>query len=264
MGYPQMMILILVQLLGIWPILGSQEIYKTKQHIGLKTLVDDFSNIIDKPTTEYIELNLEYEDAFDREASGVYKLIPYYLKIYPKDDHQDRFIIQQNPFSGEFQLVKIYNYIHRKNVRSLFHPTKQLPQKNDLSTINTLHKYQTNVKALAEKNLRLIEEIQNTKKQSHILKENLQSKEKQLHKNMEQQKTKMKEMKLELEEEMFQLKLKKKENEQTIYDLQQKLEPKQFLINEQKTMIEKFQLELSQLKYENVWLKDENLNLTNQ
>jgi len=84
---------------------------------------------------EYFDLNLDYEDAFDREATGVYKLIPYYMKIYPDDNHQDRFIIQQNPFNGEFQLVKIYNYIHRKSVRSLFHPNQEIPQKKDLTKI---------------------------------------------------------------------------------------------------------------------------------
>ena len=82
---------------------------------------------------------MDFEDAFDREASGVYKLIPYYMKIDPKDtNHGDRFIIQQNPFNGEFQLIKIFNYIYRKNVRSLFHSNKEIPQKKDLTTIVTI------------------------------------------------------------------------------------------------------------------------------
>merc|ERR1712034_46394 len=179
-------------------------------------------------------------------------------------NHGNRFIIQQNPFNDEFQLVKIFNYIYRKNVRSLFHPNKEIPQKKDLTTINCFHKYQTNVKALAEKNIQLIEEIQSTKKQSNNFKENLHSKEKQFQKNMEQEKRKMKEKKFKLKEQIFQLKLKSIDNEQTIYDLQQTMEPKQSLINEQKIMIEKLQLELSQLKYEKECLQDENSNLTNQ
>jgi len=254
-----------IQVLGIWLVLGSEDIYRTKQHHGLNDLVHDFSNIIQKPAAKFIDLNLDFEDAFDREASGVYKLIPYYMKIYPKDtNHGDRFIIQQNPFNGEFQLIKIFNYIYRKNVRSLFHPNKEIPQKKDLTTINSLHKYQTNMKALAKKNITLIEEIQKTKERSNNFKKNLQNKEKNLHENMEQEKRKMKEKKLKLKKENFQLKLKNKENEQNIYALQQTLAPKQSLIDEQKIMIEKLQLELSHLKYEKDCLKDENLNLTNQ
>merc|ERR1711925_57142 len=260
-----MVILIFVQFLGICFVMGSEQIYRTKQHHGLNDLVRDFSNIIQKPATKFIDLNLDFEDAFDREASGVYKLIPYYMKIHPKDtNHGDRFIIQQNPFNGEFQLIKIFNYIYRKNVRSLFHPNKEIPQKKDLTTINSLHKYQTNMKALAKKNITLIEEIQKTKERSNNFKKNLQNKEKNLHENMEQEKRKMKEKKLKLKKENFQLKLKNKENEQNIYALQQTLAPKQSLIDEQKIMIEKLQLELSHLKYEKDCLKDEILNLTNQ
>jgi len=254
-----------IQVLGIWLVLGSEDIYRTKQHHGLNDLVHDFSNIIQKPAAKFIDLNLDFEDAFDREASGVYKLIPYYMKIYPKDtNHGDRFIIQQNPFNGEFQLIKIFNYIYRKNVRSLFHPNKEIPQKKDLTTINFLHKYQTNMKALAGKNIRLIEEIQKTKEKGQNLKNNLQSKEKHLHENMEQEKKNMKEKKLKLKEEIFQLKLINKENEQKIYDLRQTLDPKQSLIDEQKIMIEKLKLELSQLNYEKECLQDENSNLTSQ
>merc|ERR1712034_108450 len=205
MGYSCMVILIFVQFLGICFVMGSEQIYRTKQHHGLNDLVRDFSNIIQKPATKFIDLNLDFEDAFDREASGVYKLIPYYMKIHPKDtNHGDRFIIQQNPFNGEFQFIKIFNYIYRKNVRSLFHPNKEIPQKKDLTTINSFHKYQTNVKALAEKNRKLIEEIQKTKKKSNNFKENLQSKEKHLHEDVEQEKIKMKEKKLKLKEEIFQ------------------------------------------------------------
>merc|ERR1712034_291705 len=130
--------------------------------------------------------------------------------------------------------------------------------------LNSLRKYQTNVKALAETNLKLIEEIQKTKKQSNNLKDHLQSKEKHLHGDMEQEKRKMKEKKFKLKEEIFQLKLINKENEQKYYDFEKTLGPKQSLIDEQKITIEKLQLELSHLKYEKDCLKDENLNLTNQ
>jgi len=93
MVHSSMVILIFVQFLGICFVIGTEQIYRTKQHHSLNDLVHDFSNIIQKPTAEFIDLNLDFEDAFDREASGVYKLIPYYMKIYPKDNHQDRFII---------------------------------------------------------------------------------------------------------------------------------------------------------------------------
>jgi len=157
MTYTYMLVLIFVHLRGICFVSGSQNIYRTKQHHRLNDLVRDFSNIIQKPAAEFIDLSLEHEDAFDREATGIYKLIPYYVKIYPKDtNHGDRFIIQQNPFNDEFQLVKIFNYINHKNVRSLFHPNKEVEQKKDLTTINCFLKYQTNVKALAEKNIQLI------------------------------------------------------------------------------------------------------------
>merc|ERR1712034_245667 len=176
-------------------------------------------------------------------------------------NHGNRFIIQQNPFNDEFQLVKIFNYINHKNVRSLFHPNKEVEQKKDLTTINCFHKYQTNVKALAEKNIKLIEEIQNTNEKSNNLQENLQSKEKHLHEDVEQEKIKMKEKKLKLKEEIFQLKLQNKENEQKYYDFEKTLGPEQSLIDEQKIRIEKLQLELSHLKYEKDCLKKENENL---
>jgi len=250
---------------GICLVLSSKDIYGTKQHFyGLNDLAHDFSNVIQKPAAEFIDLNLENEDAFDREASGVYKLIPYYVKIYPNDNHQDRFIIHQNPFNGEFQLVKIFDYINRKKVRALFHPYKEILQKKDKSTINSLQKYQTNVKALAEKNEKLNIEIQETKEKAKYFKENLQRKEKKFEEKIKNEDERIKQKELKIDEDLIQLELKNKENEQKIYNLQQELESRQSTIDEQKIMIEKLEPELSKLRYENVWLKEKNLILTNQ
>merc|ERR1711964_865272 len=67
-----------------------------------------------------IYITFQNTDAFKENANGVYKLIPYYQRIYPQNNPHEssRFIIQKHPFSGEWQLTEIYNYIYRKTIHS--------------------------------------------------------------------------------------------------------------------------------------------------
>jgi hypothetical protein len=48
----------------------------------------------------------------------VYKLLPYYQKVFPLDKETSRFIIQKHAFNDEWQLTEIYNYIYRKTIHS--------------------------------------------------------------------------------------------------------------------------------------------------
>ena len=82
-------------------------------------------------------LNLSNEDAFDRQAHGIYKLIPYYQKIYPLDESFNQFVIQKHPFTNKFQLVKIQdwaqiygNMYSTKSIKSMNYEESQIKDIN--------------------------------------------------------------------------------------------------------------------------------------
>jgi len=116
---------------------------------GLNHLISSFSEIIENPE-EYIGLNLFQEDALTRQASGIYKKIPYYQKLYPIDSHQDRYFIQQNPFTGEFQLIENFNYIHRRSIRALFDPENPTLSQDDVKVIHTFQVYHNMINDLSK------------------------------------------------------------------------------------------------------------------
>jgi len=51
---------------------------------------------------QFIRFDFEGQGAFKRAGNGIYKLIPYYQKVFPQDREKSRFIIEKHAFAGEW------------------------------------------------------------------------------------------------------------------------------------------------------------------
>jgi hypothetical protein len=132
---------------------------------GLENLCIEFETLAQDMEKGFY-LNLSNEDAFDRQAHGIYKLIPYYEKIYPPDEIYNRFVIQKHPFTNKFELVKIQDWLHLYGMGYSTTPLKSLGydklQTKDIYLMNTLFSYEKNVSELS-KMVENLEEILNKK-----------------------------------------------------------------------------------------------------
>jgi hypothetical protein len=102
----QRILFILFSLSGFfWITFGTFNSKTVKEYYGLSELSKDFNNLIEsKQELFHLTITQTSNEGYDPiEASGTYQLIPYYQKIYPKDDHSIRYIIQKHPFNGEYQ-----------------------------------------------------------------------------------------------------------------------------------------------------------------
>jgi len=105
-----------------FPAFGSiaktNQLTQTSEYDGIHDLYQDFPNIIKNPPQEFINLEIEKGSDYRYEANGIYKLIPYYQRIFPEDSINCRFIIQKHPMSGDWLLTKIFASIWHKTIFS--------------------------------------------------------------------------------------------------------------------------------------------------
>merc|ERR1711925_25672 len=138
-------------------------------------------------TTEHIKINIERKHWHEFDPSGVYQLIPYYVKVFPEDIGTSRFVIQKHPFNGEWQLTEIYNQIYRRTIYPLSKVIKEKNKSSGKITVESFDTLQKETKTMKETILNLEEKVilknENITQLNEsliLLKENLLAKETQI------------------------------------------------------------------------------------
>jgi len=161
--------------IGYIPTYGSTfettELVQTEflNYNGLHNLSQDFLEVIRTPPEEFIKLNIDNQSDHRYEASGIYKLIPYYQRIFPADGKTSRFIIQKHPMSGEWLLTEIYASIWHKTIFSF--PKENENPLRDAIVVKAFSVFQEEVQEIKKTNLNYKEEIDLKNKRIKLLKQ---------------------------------------------------------------------------------------------
>lgn len=141
------------------------------QKVGLYDLSQDFRNVIKTPPQEFIDLKIEI-GFLNHEASGIYKLMPYYQRVLPKDSSGALpHIIQKNPLDGTWEMRKIYDFKNQEIIHSF-----PIEIENPLRDSIVVNVFET-LKKEAQK---MKKESENLKKEVKSKNENMESLKKEI------------------------------------------------------------------------------------
>merc|ERR1712034_182524 len=118
----------------------------------------DFVNVIKTTPQEFIDLKIEI-GFLDYEASGIYKLIPYYQKILSKPGSGALpHIIQKNPFNGTWEMKKIHDSKNQEIIH--YFPKEAENPLRDAIVVNVFDTLKTEAKKMGKESENLRKEVQ--------------------------------------------------------------------------------------------------------
>jgi len=244
--------------LGYFPTFGMLDSKSTQtQYHGLYELSQDFTNVIKQPPQEFINLDIKKGSDHRYEASGIYKLIPYYQRIFPEDSLNSRFIIQKHPMNGEWLLTEIYESIWHKTIFSF--PKENENPIRDAIVIKAFSMLQEGATEMKKEILNLKEQVKSKNEKIKSLTD--ESKSLKFHAKLfnelkKQNKEKIEKLKIEFEQKLFE-----KENEIPKFQRSHKIlkaEIGQQKCNEKKNAVEKEELKQKLDQFEKEFLATEN------
>jgi len=126
------------------------------QRTGLYDLSQDFANVIKTPPQEFIDLKIEI-GFLNYEASGIYKLMPYYQKILSNGSGALPHIIQKNPFNGTWEMKKIHDSKNQEIIH--YFPKEAENPLRDAIVVNVFDTLKTEAKKMGKESENLRKEV---------------------------------------------------------------------------------------------------------